>query len=82
MDDCATPQTTGRQVTTFSNGDSPLPLISLKDGRWQGTWFGANLRAAKIAVTATAEQDAPLIRGSLTRTGTLTANNDVPTVTP
>ncbi len=82
VDDCAAPHTAGRVVTTFSNGDPPLSLVSLKDGRWQGTWFGGNVRAAKIAVTATAERDAPLIRGTLTFTGTLQANDEIPSVTP
>ena len=68
MDDSGPPQTSGRVVTTFSNGDPPVSLVSFKDGRWQGAWFGGNVRAAKLAVTASAERDAPAIRGTLTFT--------------
>jgi hypothetical protein len=81
VDDCGAPQTSGRVVTTFSNGDPPLSLLSLKDGRWQGIWFG-NVGASKIGVTANADRDVPAIRGTLTFTGTLQSNEGIPAVTP
>jgi uncharacterized protein (TIGR03437 family) len=37
-DDCGTPQDGGTVVVTFSNGDPPLPLQPLREGRWSGTW--------------------------------------------
>ncbi len=37
-DDCGAPLIQGSVVASFSNGDSPIALESLKDGRWHGTW--------------------------------------------
>ena len=37
-DDCGAPATAGTVVASFSNGDSGIDLVSLRDGRWAGTW--------------------------------------------
>ena len=39
VDDCGEPLRNGTALATFSQDDSPLPLVSLRDGRWTGTWF-------------------------------------------
>lgn len=38
QDDCGTPLESGSVVAEFSTGDPPVSLISLKGGRWDGTW--------------------------------------------
>jgi uncharacterized protein (TIGR03437 family) len=53
VDDCANPMTTGSVTITFSNGDPPLGLTSLKDGSWVGTWTPRNA-SSQIVVTANA----------------------------
>jgi hypothetical protein len=37
-DDCGAAQDVGSVVVSFSNGDPPVPLQPLKNGRWAGTW--------------------------------------------
>ena len=82
VDDCGNPLTSGRVSVNFSNGDPQLSLLSLNDGRWQGTWFGRNVRPAQITVTTNADQDSPKLHGSLPYTGFLQSNPDVPSVNP
>jgi hypothetical protein len=50
VDDCGTPMTTGNVVASFSSGDPPLSLASLRDGRWSATW---QPRATSTQVTVT-----------------------------
>ncbi len=38
IDDCGVAFTNGGVILTMSNGDRPVKLTSLKDGRWTGTW--------------------------------------------
>ena len=80
MDDCGSPMTAGRVVTSFSNGDPPLALSSLTNGRWQGTWFGRVVRSNQIVISASAIRDSPQLRGTLAYTGTLQTNTGVPSV--
>jgi uncharacterized protein (TIGR03437 family) len=81
VDDCGNPLTSGgRVVTTFSNGDPPLAMSSLGDGRWQGTWFGRVVRSNQIVITSTAIMDSPQLKGTFTYTGTLQTNATVPSV--
>jgi uncharacterized protein (TIGR03437 family) len=55
VDDCANPVTDANVVATFSNGDQPLSLASLRTGIYSATWrplnatgrVTVNIRAAK-----------------------------------
>jgi uncharacterized protein (TIGR03437 family) len=38
VDDCGNALTDGTVSVSFSSGDAPLPLLSLQDGNWTGTW--------------------------------------------
>ena len=38
VDDCGAPLVAGNVTTSFSNGDPPIALTSLKDGTWAATW--------------------------------------------
>jgi uncharacterized protein (TIGR03437 family) len=38
VDDCGNPMTSGSVNVSFSNGDAPLRLTSLRDGNWAATW--------------------------------------------
>ena len=80
VDDCGSPITSGQVVTTFSNGDPPLSLLSLQNGQWQGTWYGVNTKSPRVSVTASATQMSPALKGTLTYTGSLQANAQVPAV--
>ena len=78
-DDCGVPFASGQVVVTFSNGDPPLSLVSLNDGRWQGTWYGTNSGSA-LAITLTADSAAPLLHGVQVYNGYLQPNNNVPAI--
>jgi uncharacterized protein (TIGR03437 family) len=80
VDDCGNAMTQGRVMTSFSNGDPLLSLASLQDGRWEGIWFGRNIRAGQIVITANADQDMSGLHGSVAFTGMLVPNPNVPVV--
>jgi uncharacterized protein (TIGR03437 family) len=64
IDDCANPMTSGHVAVSFSNGDAPLSLLSLKDGSWTATWTPQH-NTASIAVTATAEIPEQSLKGQV-----------------
>ncbi len=80
-DDCGNATTSGAVIASFSNGDPPLPMVSLKDGRWSGTWQARNTRTAMVAVTVTAEAGGG-VRGTAQVTGGLRSNTTPPAVSP
>jgi len=79
-DDCGNPFTSGQVVVSFSNGDAPLSLLSLADGRWQGTWFGTHA-GSTLQITLAADSATPLLHGEQKYSGFLQPNNDVPVIT-
>ena len=81
VDDCGAPVSSGSVVVSFSNGDPPINLSSLNDGRWQGTWFGRSTRVAQMVVTLNAAIPAARLNGSRRYTGVLFENPEVPAVT-
>jgi len=80
VDDCGNAMTSGSVVSTFSNGDPPLPLVSLKDGRWTGTWQARNTSVPQVTVSLTAEIPAQSIKGVTQVTGGLRSNADAPSL--
>ena len=80
VDDCGNPMTAGQVATDFSNGDPRLSLASLQTGQWQGIWLGHNLKPNQIVITANADVASPALHGSVTFTGMLASNPNVPSV--
>lgn len=64
VDDCAAPMTTGGVTVTFSNGDTPVGLTSLKDGSWAGTWIPRRA-SSEVTVTAAASIPAQNLKGQV-----------------
>ena len=62
-DDCGEPMRTGSVVVSFSNGDPPVVLQSLKDGRWHGTWQNRNAANPRITVRLEAEEPLRKLKG-------------------
>jgi uncharacterized protein (TIGR03437 family) len=77
VDDCGQPLTRGTVTASFSNADPALPLNSLSDGRWTGTWSAQNASAGVI-VTATAQSVDQSLKGSTQLNGSLTRNANPP----
>jgi uncharacterized protein (TIGR03437 family) len=77
IDDCGNPMTAGSATLSFSNGDSPVPMVSLRDGRWSGTWQVRNsAQSSGVTMTLTAEQGA--LRATAQVSGDLRANPNAP----
>src|SRR5262249_3143975 len=56
-DDWGNPLAAGSVSATFSNGDPPLPLTSLRDGRWEATWQPRTSRPGVTISIAAASAD-------------------------
>ena len=70
VDDCANAMREGSVIASFSNGDPPLSLVSLKDGRWSGTWQPQSTNVSAVTLTVTAEIREQGIEGSARLTST------------
>lgn len=79
VDDCGTNITTGTVVATFSNSDPPLPLVSLQDGRWTGTWT-ARGSAEQVTITVRAKTTVPPLEGTSGIGGGADANRSTPLI--
>jgi uncharacterized protein (TIGR03437 family) len=62
QDDCKRPITSGTVMLSFSNGDAPVPLSSVGDGTWQGTWRVGHA-APSVTLTATANEPQTSLSG-------------------
>ncbi len=82
VDDCAAPLAAGSVVATFSNGDPALQLVSLRDGRWSGTWQPSAARLPQVTITVSAEVTDLKIQGVAQVTGGLQANATPPVLIP
>ena len=82
VDDCGTPMTAGSVVVSFSTGDAPISLVSLKDGRWSGTWTPQNTPTTTVSLSATAQTFAPVLTGTAMIGGTSNSNPGIPRVQP
>jgi len=82
VDDCGAPMAAGSVVATFSNGDPALPLVSLRDGRWSGTWQPSAARLPQVTITVSAEITGLKIQGVAQVTGGLQANATPPVLNP
>ena len=63
VDDCGVPLDTGDVVVEFSNGDPELSLVSLQEGRWDGTWITGDTLATDVTVQIRAEDAASGVTG-------------------
>ena len=80
-DDCGAAHNEGVVFLSFSNGDPPLRLESLKEGKWQGTWASRNSEPGSVTVRVTAENPQTQLRGEVESTADLRASDSPPTLT-
>jgi len=76
MDDCGTAVANATVVASFTNGDPPLALTSLRNGTYIGTWRPAN-SAAQAVVTVRASLP-PLMAAEIQARGAVGANAAAP----
>ena len=79
VDDCGTPMTDGNVVASFSTGDPPLSLTSLRDGRWSATWQ-PRASGTQVTITGKAQQVSPALEGTQVIGGSLQANPTTPSI--
>jgi|GEM_PF-463583 len=78
VDDCGEAMADGRVTVSFTNGDPPVSLVPLGDGRWTGTAFPRTAKSDEISVVGDAVMDEPSLAGSIRITGSIQANNGPP----
>jgi uncharacterized protein (TIGR03437 family) len=76
-DDCGADLVDGSVIATFSNGDSPVTLQSLKNGTWQGTW-PTHAAGSNITVTVSANLPAQNLSGTLAVSANLAGSTEKP----
>jgi uncharacterized protein (TIGR03437 family) len=82
VDDCGNALNTGSVVVSFSNGDPPLSLLSLRSGgQWQATWNPSNNSSTQLTITVNASAAQPVLQGSLELSGGFAATSDAPQLT-
>jgi uncharacterized protein (TIGR03437 family) len=80
-DDCGTPHTSGSVTVSFSDGEPPLALQSLKDGTWQATWQTRSSGLAPVILNVNATNPQLQISGSRQIDGSFNSQKDPPTLT-
>ncbi len=80
LDDCGQPQSSGSVTVSFSNGDTPISLVSLGGGRWSGTWVGRNTLTPQVTVTVSADDPTTKLRGIFRTAGGVEINSEPPVV--
>jgi uncharacterized protein (TIGR03437 family) len=80
VDDCGRPLTAGSVVASFSSGDPPTSLTSLRDGRWVGSWQARNSGSSSLSVTVSATDPVSNLTGSAQISGGLDASAVPPLV--
>ena len=80
VNDCGNPHASGTVTASFSNGDPPVPLTSLKNGAWTGTWQVRNANANAPAITVTINADSPslAVSGAVSVSGELQSSANAP----
>jgi uncharacterized protein (TIGR03437 family) len=78
IDDCGDPLINGTVTATFSNGDPPLPLVSMRNGLWQGTWQVRSNSTALFTLKLTADAADRQLTGSAEVSGTAVASDATP----
>jgi len=78
-DDCGNTMDDGFVSVSFSNGDPPVLLEPLKQGRWQGSWAARNSSRTQVTLRMEATQPQLQIRGTRDVSGDLRSAQDAPT---
>lgn len=82
VDDCGQPFVTGFVGAAFTNGDPPIVLVPLRDGRWAATWVVRRLSNSGVTVSAIAEAPGTSLRAVVSLPGAIRGNSPTPLVIP
>ncbi len=79
-DDCGRTVDDGAVTISFSNGDAPVPLQSVKDGLWHGTWSPKAGATGAVTIRVQAEERVSNLRGEREIAADLRPGQDPPEV--
>jgi len=79
-DDCGSSFTAGTTTLAFSNGDPPLTMTSLLNGKWTATWPPVNPRSSNTVISVKSIQQETGISGTAIITGGVQPNAAVPVI--
>ncbi len=82
VDDCGEPFVSGFVGAAFTNGDPPIALVPLRDGRWAATWVVRRLTNSGVTISAIAEVPGTPLRTVVALPGAIRGNSATPLVTP
>ena len=80
VDDCGNPHLSGTVYVQFTDGDPPVKLSSLNNGRWDGTWQTSAQQVSQVTLTVLAQNPALQIKGEADVTGGLGTPQPAPVV--
>lgn len=79
-DDCGRAVDDGAVTMSFSNGDPPVALQSVRDGVWHGTWAPRSASTGTVTIRMQAEDRVLNLRGEREIAADLRAGQDPPEV--
>ncbi|HXB73211.1 MAG TPA: hypothetical protein VNY05_33550 [Candidatus Acidoferrales bacterium] len=77
-DDCGAPLQSGSVTVRFSNGDPPVVMQSLQNGRWEGTWPTRSASLSQVTLKLHAENPQMQIAGDQQVSGDLQSQQQPP----
>jgi uncharacterized protein (TIGR03437 family) len=81
QDDCGSPLNAGNVTASFTNGDAPLPLVSIGAGAWSATWVPSrNYPGATVRIDAQSVAAPVPINGSVQVAVSVGSNPQAPVV--
>ncbi len=81
VDDCGEPLDSGAVTVDFSNGDPEISLVSLKNGRWDGTWQTSDSQLDQVTLRIRADEPVMGLSGEFELTGRLDTRLERPNFT-
>jgi uncharacterized protein (TIGR03437 family) len=80
VDDCGDPLLRGAVTVSFNNGDPPVAMTPIGQGRWNGTWQPRGGSSNVVMVANAQTQSAPVLTGTAQMGGTTANNSTTPMV--
>ena len=79
-DDCGNAHESGSVMVSFSNGDAPVYLQALSNGRWAGTWPSRSAIASEATLKVEASNQQATLKGDQTLVVGIRARQEPPLV--
>jgi uncharacterized protein (TIGR03437 family) len=80
VDDCGHTFTAGSVTASFSNGDPPMSLVHVQDGRWSGTYTPKTATLAPLVIKLSSVSTDNTLRGESNVDGSIRGGTNTPVV--